>query len=446
MIFYIHTSHIQLKSLFYSLHSQVPFNPNGVVIQERRQRAPGLIAVCLLPNIYNQESSIFSACIHLVNAMESTGAPYTLTAAQFAGQVNLPNRDTAQRQAQVERVLLSFEQAKKQMSEEGIREVYEYLKPGKWIQSARSATDHTAYRRFLGKAGLRSTLYYPQFFVIQAIYVDFGGHNPEAIYWLYRDLSEYWGMTITTDRPFYPRLEDSEKERRLIRACYYGQNDQAGNQVIDTIQGNIAAHNSINNNNDNTDPDSDKQKALDGHIRAVSKLSAELKNEAEEKQRRETDLRGQLETLNQQNLDLQRQIQDESDLRQKAEKELNENKVQLQDTQHQLQDTQRQLQNTQGQLQVTQDQLRISRKDASTMENKMRDIQNCINQHNQHNQLSMEIRELDKQRKDISAKRQQCINSMAEHSRPRVEGFNSANKRPVAGIADGEESKRPRQE
>ncbi|KAF5544440.1 hypothetical protein FMEXI_6553 [Fusarium mexicanum] len=362
----------------------------------------------------------FCTCIHLVNAMEPPGDPYTLTAAQFAGHVKQSGVVVPWRETQVDRVLLSFDKAK-EMSKEGIREVYQYLESGKWIQSGSAASGHTAYRRFMGRPGFTRTLYYPFFFVVQAIYVPNGLLNNNAIHSMYRELSQHWGMNIALGQPFYPRLTDSEKERRLILGYYQEQNDeQAGKQVINTIQGNIAAHNSVNNNTN-----SDKQKELSNHLRLAAQLSEELSNEAEVAQRHEKDLqstREELSTLRQQNLDLERQVQEHSNLRQNAENKLRENESQLHNTQCQL---------------IT------SRKYADELEKDLNHMRNDISQ---YQQLSKEIQEVDEQRKLKSSIREQCMNRMAQRSVSRTEEFKAVTKRPTDEIADGEEPKRSRQE
>ncbi|CCT69044.1 uncharacterized protein FFB20_10718 [Fusarium fujikuroi] len=133
-------------------------------------------------------------------------------------------------------------------------------------------------------------------------------------------------------------------------------------------------------------------------------------------------MQGQLRTLQQQDFDLKQQVRDESNLRQNAENKLRENE---------------------GQLRYAQHQLTISRQYANALENGQSQMRNDISQ---YQQLSIEIQEIDKQRKAKSSMRQQCMNRVAERSLSRVEGFKAATKRPVDGIADGREPKRPRQE
>ncbi|KAF5634604.1 hypothetical protein F52700_5797 [Fusarium sp. NRRL 52700] len=352
--------------------------------------------------------------------MELSGATYVLTAAQFEREVTRPGGDVAWRRTQVRRVLDSFEESKKEMSNQGVEEVYKYLTNSQWIQDSRKLSEHSAYRRFVGTGRHSKSLYYGHFFVLQAIFVTNGGKIGDAVERMYDELSGHWGKLIPHDKPFYPRLADSEKERRLIMGNYQWRNDQAGKQDSDAIQGKITAHSNINNNSTN----SDKQKALDRHLRAAAQLSAELNDEAQEAQRRETDwqrMRGELRTLRQQNLDLKRQVQERSNLLQNAENKLEEKEGQLRDTQRQL---------------IT------SREYASALENYRSHMRQDIGQ---YQQLSIEIQEVDEQRKAKSSMMQQCINNMARRGLSQIEGSNAATKRPAAENGGGEEPKRPRQ-
>ncbi|KAF5626769.1 hypothetical protein F25303_11011 [Fusarium sp. NRRL 25303] len=287
--------------------------------------------------------------------MEPTGAAYVLTAAHFERDVTQHGGDFAWRRCQVNRVIASFEEAKGRMSRDGAGEVHKYLlKDRKWFQSSHLASAHIDYRRFMGKSHYNSTLYYPYFFVIQAIYVLGGEPIHDAIRGMYKEVSRHWGMDITPDKPFYPRLADSEKERRLIMGTSKNRIPQVENKSA-------------------TQP------------KAIS-------------------------------------VREQSSLRQKAENKLKENEGQLHDTQRQL---------------------TISRQYANALDNDLSHMRNDINH---YQQLSIEIQEIDKQRKAKSSMRQQCMNRVAEGSFSRIEGFKAATKRPVDEIADGREPKRPRQE
>ncbi|KAF4956668.1 hypothetical protein FGADI_3657 [Fusarium gaditjirri] len=152
--------------------------------------------------------------------MEPDSAAYTLTAAQFARQVNQRGGNALIRRAQVARVLASFEEAKKHLAKDVIEELHKYLITGQWIQDHTNAGSHTAYKRFVGLGGYRKTRYYPHFFVIQAIYAQNGRHTGSAVERLYEELSGHWGKVIPSDKPFYLRLADTDLERWLIIGDY----------------------------------------------------------------------------------------------------------------------------------------------------------------------------------------------------------------------------------
>ncbi|KAM5372824.1 hypothetical protein ACJA88_008961 [Fusarium oxysporum] len=163
--------------------------------------------------------------------MEPIGAAYTLTAAQFAGQVNQRGGNVAVRRAQVDCVLVSFEEAKKYMSKDGIEEVHKYLRTGEWVRDQTNAGSHPAYKRFVGSGGYKKTLHYPKFFVIQAIYTLNGRQIGDAVERMYEELSGHWGKFIPSDKPFYPRLADPDQERLLIMGDYRWRDFQVGRQA-----------------------------------------------------------------------------------------------------------------------------------------------------------------------------------------------------------------------
>ncbi|KAG7413704.1 hypothetical protein Forpe1208_v007116 [Fusarium oxysporum f. sp. rapae] len=329
--------------------------------------------------------------------MEPNGAAYILTAAQFAGEVNQRGGNVAVRQAQVERVLSSFEESKKHMSMDGIEETHKYLRTGQWVQDYTSAGSHQAYKRFVGTGGYRKHY-----------------------------------------KPFYPRLADSDKARRFIMGDYRWRDFQVGRQAsnntihvtISKAKGHAAALNDDSNTNK-------KQKALDGYLRAAAQLSAELNTESQLKGRdREVQvLQDQLRDSQQRNADLERQLHEQTQLRRHAEH-------QTQVSQNRLKERQEQLQDAQDQLQDTQRQLEDSRLYAKGLEDKQDQTKAHVTR---HQQIFMETIELDKQREIKSAMRQQCINSIAKQSFSRPEGVKAANKRPAPGITDSKEPKRPRQ-
>ncbi|KAF5561159.1 hypothetical protein FPHYL_6347 [Fusarium phyllophilum] len=119
------------------------------------------------------------------------------------------------RSSQVDSVLASFEEAKKVMSAQAIHEIHNYLKSGRWIHDALTASRHPAYKTMKGHSGGNSKgkllFYYPYFFVLQAI---FPPSDPLSI--VCEDMSRYWGLRVNVHDPFYPRLQDSKREMDLI--------------------------------------------------------------------------------------------------------------------------------------------------------------------------------------------------------------------------------------
>lgn len=126
--------------------------------------------------------------------------------------------DPDQLRDQIARVRNSFDQAKAVMSRQAIAEIFEYLKQGEWIHESKLASGHPTYARFMGKGKYEKSLYYPQFFAIQAIFIpDPKGRGIlESVVNLYAEVSKHWGMQATPGVPFFPRLDDSEQELRLL--------------------------------------------------------------------------------------------------------------------------------------------------------------------------------------------------------------------------------------
>ncbi|RBQ70943.1 hypothetical protein FVER14953_09271 [Fusarium verticillioides] len=129
--------------------------------------------------------------------------------------------DPVQRADQKKKVRDVYEQARKVMHRKAIAEIFDYLVRGEWIHSAERASAHPAYRRFMGKSsynGRVPTLYYPEFLAIQAIFPQ-DRDDPdihEAVRNLYETVSRHWGMKATPGIPFFPRLQDSDRELRLL--------------------------------------------------------------------------------------------------------------------------------------------------------------------------------------------------------------------------------------
>ncbi|KAF5693067.1 hypothetical protein FDENT_2327 [Fusarium denticulatum] len=320
--------------------------------------------------------------------MGPAGASYILTAAQFERDITQHGGDIAWRRAQVDRVLASFEESKGYMSRDGIGEVRKYLTGAKWVQHCTNVGQHPAYKRFVGTDGHGvKSLYYFHFFIIQAVFVQNG------------------------------RETDSDKERRLIMGNIQGAHVPSERQST----------------SDN------KHKELSVHLEAAAKISAEIQNEDEIQQQRSMDLqrmRHEIRHLQQRNLDLQRALQQETQNRRNAKRN-------QQALQNRLEQGIEQLQDAQTQLQETNHKLIESRQHAKGLQEQLGRVQAYITH---HQQFSMQIAELEKQHEALSAKRQQCINIIAKQTPSRVDGSKSPTKRAADGSADGEGSKRPRQE
>ncbi|KAF4344175.1 hypothetical protein FBEOM_1853 [Fusarium beomiforme] len=146
------------------------------------------------------------------NSTPPSRCDFTLTAEDFLEETS--KGDKKWRRTQVRRVLVAFDEAKEVMSRRAIRELFKYLETGNWVHDAQCTSDHPLYKRIKGQSGYnggKPLLYYPIFFVLRAIY---GSKN--AVEGLYQDMSRHWGVQIDMHKPFYPRLEDSERELPLI--------------------------------------------------------------------------------------------------------------------------------------------------------------------------------------------------------------------------------------
>ncbi|KAG5758804.1 hypothetical protein H9Q72_013068 [Fusarium xylarioides] len=156
----------------------------------------------------------------------SVPTSYDLTPSHFAEQISQPGKDTDWRHTQVCRVLSSFEDAKKVMLEDGIKMIFDYLEDGRWIDDGAYPTDHLVYRRFMGRKGGDNetpTLFYPEFFVIQAIFGVGVFKVLNTVKQVYQVMSEHWGVDITPEKFFYPRLDDSIEEHLLMLGTYKPQ-------------------------------------------------------------------------------------------------------------------------------------------------------------------------------------------------------------------------------
>ncbi|KAG9502310.1 hypothetical protein J7337_005137 [Fusarium musae] len=329
----------------------------------------------------------------------------------FEQQITQHGGDIAWRRAKVDRVLASFEEAKVIMSIDG-------------IQHCTNVGQHPVYKRFAGTDGngLKS-LFYPHFFVIQAVFVMNGRETGSAIERMYQELSRHWLMDITPDVTFYPRLADPERERQLI---------------LGNIRGACVPSERQSNKHKEDKHKEDKHKELSVHLEAAAKLSAEIQDEDEVKQQRTIDfqrMRDKLRLAKQRNLEVEQELQEEIQNRRNTERS-------KQALQNRLEQRIDQLQYAQAQLQEISHKLVESRQHAKGLQNQLGQMQTFITQ---HQQISMQISQLETQRNNRSVMMQQCINTMARQSSSRLEGSSAATKRPAAEIAHGEGSKRPRQ-
>ena len=116
---------------------------------------------------------------------------------------------------QVEQVLSSYKRAQAVMSRQGIHELCTFLKTSRWITSTTNAGDHHAYRWVVGTGRFLTRgpcPYYPYFFIVQAIFEEGG----EAFQRMYLTMGQHWGLRLDPKEPFYPRLDDTERERVLF--------------------------------------------------------------------------------------------------------------------------------------------------------------------------------------------------------------------------------------
>ncbi|KAF5577761.1 hypothetical protein FPCIR_11919 [Fusarium pseudocircinatum] len=139
--------------------------------------------------------------------------PYSLNRNYFSCEISKGNSQW--RSSQVDSVLSSFEEAKKVMSARAIHEIHTYLISGRWIHDALTASRHPAYKTMRGHSGGNSKgvplLYYPYFFVLQAIFPP-----SDTLGIICEDLSRHWGVRVSVYERFYPRLQDSEREMVLM--------------------------------------------------------------------------------------------------------------------------------------------------------------------------------------------------------------------------------------
>ncbi|KAM0550809.1 hypothetical protein ACHAPJ_008672 [Fusarium lateritium] len=149
---------------------------------------------------------------HIASDHDASVDEYRFSMEDFEGEIR--KRHPTWRREQVRKVLSSFEEAKSVMSLQAIREIYSYLSTGKWISDVSCAGNHPAYKHLRDQKTHdfgQERLYYPYFFVIQAIYP-----NSEGVEKVAEELSQHWGIFFDWSEPWYPRLDDPVREHALI--------------------------------------------------------------------------------------------------------------------------------------------------------------------------------------------------------------------------------------
>ncbi|KAF5978948.1 hypothetical protein FBULB1_5976 [Fusarium bulbicola] len=186
--------------------------PEGKQTYEICIAALSLLVFALLLVTYSSRGD-YRAAIYMDNNNSHSTAddPYNLTESDFSEQIS--GKHAGWRTIQVKRVLTSFEEAKMVMSTQAIREIHEYLKSGMWIRDDHRPSKHITYNAIKRKSrGSGGSMYYPFFFVFQAI---FPSTKPLRV--ICDDVGRHWDARVSKDEPFYPRLDDSKKELDLIK-------------------------------------------------------------------------------------------------------------------------------------------------------------------------------------------------------------------------------------
>ncbi|KAF5614220.1 uncharacterized protein FSUBG_100 [Fusarium subglutinans] len=82
-----------------------------------------------------------------------------------------------------------------------------------WIRDSRPPSNHVTYHAIKQKSsGSGGSMYYPYFFVFQAIFP-----SSKALGGICGDVGRHWDAQVSKDKPFYPHLDNSEIELHLIK-------------------------------------------------------------------------------------------------------------------------------------------------------------------------------------------------------------------------------------
>ncbi|KAJ4133756.1 hypothetical protein NW768_005344 [Fusarium equiseti] len=179
------------------------------------------------------------------------------------------------------------------MSRQGIHELCSFLKTAKWISPATSVGQHNAYRRVVGVGKfLRGGPYpyYPYFFVVQAIFEEGG----EAFQKMYFTMEQHWGVRLDPKKPFYPHLDNAERERvlfmgrpdpenRIPPVLKHSSRQSSSNSQIIAVNDDSSSFDDQESTNDssNTTPDKYQQELINIQNEFGKRLS-EVQSQIEE--------------------------------------------------------------------------------------------------------------------------------------------------------------------
>ncbi|KAM5353644.1 hypothetical protein ACJ41O_000294 [Fusarium nematophilum] len=146
--------------------------------------------------------------------MASTDA--LLTVNDFHRQINCGKTAGSRqwRRYSVERVLSDFEQVQSNMCPAALRETFNFLLAGRWINDARKPSSHPSYKAIRGCAALGPDLhqrYYPDLLVIKAIWP-----SSRSVEKLVDDFERHWGVALHDGGAVYPEGADPAREYALF--------------------------------------------------------------------------------------------------------------------------------------------------------------------------------------------------------------------------------------
>ncbi|RBR07408.1 uncharacterized protein FIESC28_10649 [Fusarium coffeatum] len=171
---------------------------------------------------------------------------------------------------QIEQVLSSYERARAVMSRQGIHELCSYLKTALDLNLILSKIR----RKVVGVGKyFRSgpCPYYPFFFAVQAIFEEGDG----ALRKMYSTMEQHWGVRLDPKQPFYPHLDNAERERvlfmgrqetenRIPPVLKHSSRPSSSNSQIIAVDDNSSLSNvqESTNNSSNATPDKYQQELI----------------------------------------------------------------------------------------------------------------------------------------------------------------------------------------